>query len=59
VTTELPTDISSWRRKLLLCCKYVLALPFVVLMLAAIYLLIGSNLVVLFADKPVVAHLVH
>ena len=59
MTTELPTDISNWRRKLLLCCKYVLALPFVVLMLAAIYLLIGSNLVVLLANKPVVAHLVH
>jgi hypothetical protein len=33
--------------------KYVLALPFAVLMLAAIYLLVGSNLVVFFADKPV------
>jgi hypothetical protein len=49
----------NWRNRLLLCCKYVLALPFVVLVFAAIYLLVGSNLAVLFAGNHVVARLVY
>jgi hypothetical protein len=55
VEAELPNNVANWRSKLLLCCKYVPALPFVILMLAALYLLVGSNLAPLFADRPAVA----
>ncbi len=41
------------RDKILLSCQLVMAIPFVVLMLAGLFLA-GTNLLVLFTGKPVV-----
>ena len=39
------------RERFLLCCQLVMAIPFILLMLAGLFLA-GTNLVIPFTDKP-------